>query len=84
MTALDNAFRTLAAIDWKRQGKKVVGNADFGELERRIILEDLGKEGKDAIGLEFVGSKAYISVDCEGIFRAEKCPLRICREALAR
>ncbi|WP_263353352.1 hypothetical protein [Acidicapsa acidisoli] len=84
MTAEDNALRLLAGFDWKPQGKQLMANADFNEIDRIAIKEDLGKDGIEGIGLQFIGTKAYISAAAESLFRVEGMPLKICREAMAR
>lgn len=76
----DQALRLLATLDWKRSGKHLTANWEFDSPATVALRHDLGHDTMAGIGLEILGSKAYLKPDAERYFEIEGIPLKICKD----
>ncbi len=80
----DQALQLLASLDWKRTGKHLTANWEFDSPATVALRHDLGRDTIAGVGLEILGSKAYLNLDAEKYFEIERMPLKICKPVSAK
>jgi hypothetical protein len=81
----DKALKLLASFHWNSCGKQLALNGHFDPEAAVALMQDLGGNAIEALGLQFLRGNIYLNANqAEKLFRLEGLVLNVCKGGVTR